>query len=507
MSDVGLAMRSRPSLRGYWSLAWALLCVSASGCAVFFPPTLAPAPEPLPLAADREAGAPLTARWIGHSTVVLRLGGVEVVTDPFLRGQLVGMRRQRPAGLREGELPRPDVVVVSHLHYDHCDLASLRALARPEAALVLPKGGARRLPPLGFGRVVELDSWESARVGDLLVVAFPVDHFGGRTGADAWLDRTFRGYVLEAGGQRVVFAGDTGYLTDWATQVGERFPNADLALVPIGPYRGDGVDSPVHVGPSSALQILQDVRAKRMVPIHFESFFGFSTGDDPGAPRRRLRAHAAERGLSDVVWDLEVGESLAIYADSVRRLSSDPARAIDRRTQPASLQVPMPAAAEDKTAGEVAQSLFGAAGPAGLILSRAVPSLMLRLDAEGEASVGVAWELEPLTLTLRTLAGPQLHVFGAPLATRAAGSIGLHLAGGVGASPVVGRNLWGAAELRAVGGGEDISATVGAGWYAFGAGPFVVVGVGTFDGLFGLSARIPATERAAWLLGLEIVWH
>ena len=134
-----------------------LLAASSGGCAVFLPPTLAPAPESLPLAADIEAGAPLTARWIGHSTVVLRLGGVEVVTDPFLRGHLVGMRRQRPAGLREGELPRPEVVLVSHLHYDHCDLASLRALARPEATLVLPKGGARRLPPLGFGRVVELE--------------------------------------------------------------------------------------------------------------------------------------------------------------------------------------------------------------------------------------------------------------------------------------------------------------------------------------------------------------
>ncbi|HCF59129.1 MAG TPA: hypothetical protein DFS52_14195 [Myxococcales bacterium] len=461
--DVGNAMRSRASLRGYWSLLCVLLAASSGGCAVFLPPTLAPAPESLPLAADIEAGAPLTARWIGHSTVVLRLGGVEVVTDPFLRGHLVGMRRQRPAGLREGELPRPEVVLVSHLHYDHCDLASLRALARPEATLVLPKGGARRLPPLGFGRVVELEPWESARVGGLNVVAFPVDHFGGRTGADAWLDRTFRGYVLEAEGQRVVFTGDTGLLTDWAAQVGERFPNADLALIPIGPYRGDGVDSPVHVGPSSALQILQDLRAKRMIPIHFESFFGFSTGEEPGAPRRRLRARAAQRGLAEVVWDLEVGESLAVWADRVRRLSSEAARAVERGAQQASLQVSTPAGAEDQRAGEGARSLFGAAGPAGLLLSRALPSLMLRLEDGGELSAGVAWELEPLTLTLRTLAGPQLHLLGAPLATRAAGSIGLHFAGGVGASPVVGRSLWGAAELRAVGGGEDLSATVGAG--------------------------------------------
>jgi L-ascorbate metabolism protein UlaG (beta-lactamase superfamily) len=199
--------------------------------------------------------------YVGHSTVLVELDGIRLLTDPLLRRRVVHLRRRSPIDLES--LRRPDAVLISHAHRDHLDLPSLRRLDRRVAAIV-PRGLGRLVERLGFDRVVEVAPGESFSLGSVEVRATHAEHderrpFGRVRGPAL-------GYAI-SGSSRIYFAGDTALFPGMDSLV----PDLDLALVPIwgwGPTLGRGE----HLDPAGAAQALRMLRPRMAVPIHWGTY-------------------------------------------------------------------------------------------------------------------------------------------------------------------------------------------------------------------------------------------
>lgn len=240
--------------------------------------------------------------WIGHDSFLLQWNGLNVLTDPHFSERaspfsFIGPRRLAPPGLAFDDLPDIDWVLISHNHYDHLDDRTVQRLARryPEAYFVVPRGLRRWLSRRGVRSIIELDWWQRAARDALTVSAVPAQHFSGRGLFDR--NRTlWCGYVIEVAGQRVYFAGDSGYSRDFA-DIGARFAPVDLALIPIGAYDPRWFMRPMHVDPEEAVRIHEDVGARRSVAMHWGCFR--LTSEPVDEPPERLRRALQARGLTE----------------------------------------------------------------------------------------------------------------------------------------------------------------------------------------------------------------
>lgn len=259
------------------------------------------APPPPPLPKPPDAGE-LQATFVNHATVLFRTPSANLLTDPNYADRVgpwdrFGPKRVRPPGVPFDALPRIDVVLVSHNHYDHLHLATLRRLEERDRPLVLaPLGNRPLLEEAGMGRIEELDWWESREVADgVRVTLVPARHWSGR----GLFDRNralWGGFVVEAEGRTVYFAGDTGY-GDLFLRIRERFPPIDLALLPIGSYAPRWFMGENHLNPEEAVRAHGDLGARRTVGIHFGTF---RLSDEPiDEPPARLEAARVAAGLSN----------------------------------------------------------------------------------------------------------------------------------------------------------------------------------------------------------------
>lgn len=225
----------------------------------------------------RARPAQLTVTWVGHSSLLVQLGGLNILTDPMWSERasplrFAGPRRWVQPGIDLDGLPPLDVVLQSHNHYDHLDDATVRRLARahPDAAWILPLGLGSFVRKRGARVVVELDWWQEYHASSLCIAATPAQHFSARGFGDRG-DTLWCGFALQAGARRVYFAGDTGYHPDFA-RIGERYGPFDVALLPIGAYEPRWFMRYLHMNPEEAVEAFQKLNARVMVPIHWGTF-------------------------------------------------------------------------------------------------------------------------------------------------------------------------------------------------------------------------------------------
>lgn len=254
--------------------------------------------------------ARLAVVWIGHATALVQLDDKVVLTDPVFTstvGQL--SKRLVEPGMDPKDLPPIDAVVVSHMHYDHLSLGSLEMIDKKVRAAFLPWGGAAYLTD-GFSfPAYELRTWQTWEKDGLRVTAVPVSHVGWRYGVDAaWMNASFTGYVIEYRGLKVYFSGDTAYDQRLFVETAQRFPEIDLALLPIGPIAPPEFMRRGHLDPREAIQAFVDLEASRMVPIHYDTFM-LST-DEPGTTLRELELaqKTVDLGSARKIVPLAIGE-------------------------------------------------------------------------------------------------------------------------------------------------------------------------------------------------------
>jgi L-ascorbate metabolism protein UlaG (beta-lactamase superfamily) len=254
-----------------------------------------------------------TVTWVGHSTLLVQLDGVNFLTDPTWSWRVgpgsgrVGVRRFTPPGLAFGDLPPIDFVLISHDHYDHLDEATVRRLAQAfNPRFVVPLGIKAWLADRGITNVSELDWGEAITVKGVEIVCAPAQHGSGRTLLDHGR-RLWASWVV-IGSKRFYFGGDTGYSPHLA-MIGEAFGPFDLVALPIGSYTPRELARPVHMSPEEALQASLDLRSARFIGIHWGTFKLAREAYDE--PPRRIAAEVARLELDPrSIWIPKPGETL-----------------------------------------------------------------------------------------------------------------------------------------------------------------------------------------------------
>lgn len=276
------------------------------------------------------------ATWIGHASVLVQAGGLNVLTDPMFSQraspvQFIGPQRLQPPGLAIEQLPHIDLVLISHNHYDHLDVDSVRALAAQAGGaplFVVPLGVKAWFADLGIERVIELDWWQTYTppAGTLPaaveLMLTPAQHWSGR-GLNDRMQTLWGGFAVFTPGFHWYYSGDTGYSPDFVDirqRVASRQSDGggfDLALIPIGAYAPRWFMGLQHVDPDEALRIHRDVGAKRSIAVHWGTF---SLADEPvDQPPRDLAAARKTQGLADDDFvALAVGQTLKLKPRSAR---------------------------------------------------------------------------------------------------------------------------------------------------------------------------------------------
>jgi N-acyl-phosphatidylethanolamine-hydrolysing phospholipase D len=252
--------------------------------------------------------------WIGHSTLLLQLGGLNILTDPQWseRASPVswgGPRRLNPPGLAFADLPRIDVVLVSHDHYDHLDLSTVKRLAETHDPLFLvPFGIKAWFTENNMNRVEELDWWDTREYRGVTFVCVPAQHFSQRTLWDG-NRRLWASWAVLESERRFYFSGDTGYFSGFE-EIGKRLGPFDLAAIAIGAYVPAEIMKAVHTSPEDAVQASLDLKARTLLGIHWGTF---DLAEEPlEEPPQRMRAEAARRGIDPAhAWIFKIGETRA----------------------------------------------------------------------------------------------------------------------------------------------------------------------------------------------------
>lgn len=233
--------------------------------------------------------------WIGHATVLLRIDGKTILTDPIFGDYAspvpgVGPRRLVPPGIALDDLPRIDAIVVSHDHYDHFEVDSIRRLARRDRPLCLLPLRVGGRDEFGCARTERLDWGGHRRMGTVTLRFLPAQHDSGRGILDR--NRTLWGsWLIESRSRRVYFAGDTGPGPHFG-RIGMRRGAIDLAILPVAAYEPRSVNRYVHLDPRGAVAAFRQLGARRMLAVHWGTF-ALGT-DDAFAARRDVTRAAAE---------------------------------------------------------------------------------------------------------------------------------------------------------------------------------------------------------------------
>ncbi len=249
--------------------------------------------------------------WLGHAAFLIRIGGLNVLTDPYLSTYAgpagLGPRRFVKCGVPMSALPRIDLLVVSHNHYDHLDE---RALARlPDKAhmtVVVPLRLASFFHDRGFPNVVELDWHQSHRIKGVTVTALPVIHWSRRTGFDT--NRTlWAGFALRSKDHNLFFGGDSGYAPIFEA-LGEQYGPFDTALLGIGAYEPRSMMKASHATPEEAVRMGLDLKARRLVGMHWGTVL--LTVEPPFEPPERFLKAGAQQGIApEDLWIMSIGET------------------------------------------------------------------------------------------------------------------------------------------------------------------------------------------------------
>lgn len=249
--------------------------------------------------------------WLGHASFLIRIGGLTVLTDPYLTTFAgpagLGPRRYVKSGVPISALPQIDLLVVSHNHYDHLDERALARLpGKHKMTVIVPLRLARFFRERGFPNVIELDWHEKHEIRGVSITALPVVHWSRRSGFDT--NRTlWAGFALKSENHHLFFGGDSGYGPIFR-DIGEAYGPFDTALLGIGAYEPREMMKASHATPEEAVQMGRDLKARRIVGMHWGTVL--LTVEPPFEPPERfMKAADAEGYEPENAWIMRIGET------------------------------------------------------------------------------------------------------------------------------------------------------------------------------------------------------
>lgn len=252
--------------------------------------------------------------WLGHATFIVRIAGKTILTDPFIGATAgpmgIGPKRYVRAPLSVAEVPRVDVIVVSHDHYDHLDAHAIRNYRHKDTTqVIVPLGLGSFFSKRGYPNVLEQDWWDTWQEDGLTVTTLPAVHFSGR----GLFDRNkslWASFAFKSENERIWFSGDTA-VGDVFREIGDRHGPFDLALVAIGAYEPRSIMRSIHASPEEAIDIARSVGADKAIGMHWGTIR--LTPEDAFEPPVRFRQAAIDRGYGrDNAIILKIGETYSL---------------------------------------------------------------------------------------------------------------------------------------------------------------------------------------------------
>ena len=256
-----------------------------------------------------------TITWLGQSTLLIKINGATILTDPFF-SQLasplpIGPERFVKPGIAAESLPKIDILLVSHNHYDHLDESFIEMLPNKQSVqVVVPLELGAFFEQRGYANIHQLDWYESIKLGDLRFTALPTVHYSGRSMGDKnkslWCS-----WAISSPVGKYFFIGDSAYSPTLFKEIGDKFSSFDLAMVTIGTYgnRKYGVNN--HTTPEEAVMIGQEINAGSLMGIHWGTID--LSDEPPFEPPVRFREAAAQVGYNaEAVWLLKIGETRSL---------------------------------------------------------------------------------------------------------------------------------------------------------------------------------------------------
>jgi len=222
--------------------------------------------------------------WVGHSTFLIQLNGINILTDPVWAKRMGLEKRLTEPGISLADLPEIDVVVISHGHYDHLDFPTLKKLKGNPQYLV-PAGLTSLFNKKGYSDVTELNWWENLEYGGITFHFVPAQHWTRRSLTDMNTSH-WGGWIVQSPQETLYFVGDTGYFSGFK-QIGERFTSIDTLFMPIGAFEPEWFMAPAHISPEDSVKAFIELKAKSFVPMHYGTY---RLADDTG-PEALERLH------------------------------------------------------------------------------------------------------------------------------------------------------------------------------------------------------------------------
>jgi len=240
--------------------------------------------------------------WIGHSTFLIKKDGLTILTDPVFSERAspfkrLGPKRLIPPSLSIKDLPPIDVITVSHNHYDHLDIRSLKKISKnnPEAFFLIPKGDIDIFKKRNINNVFEFEWWQNIDLKDHIFTFTPVKHWSARGLFDR-NESLWGGWFINSKDYAIYHAGDTGYSKDFK-ETRKRLGAPKYALIPIGAYDPEWFMSASHVNPEDSVRIMKDLQAQYGIGMHWGTFT--LTAEDTLEPRIRLNNAVIADGVQN----------------------------------------------------------------------------------------------------------------------------------------------------------------------------------------------------------------
>ncbi len=252
--------------------------------------------------------------WVGHATFLIQVAGMNILTDPIWSKraspmQFAGPTRYARPGVAFEDLPKIDLILISHTHYDHLDRPTIHNLGNAPH-YIIPDHTKEWFEQEGITNSTELRWGQSTKVGALTVHAVPARHWSKRklfgTENAGW-----GGYLLDTPAGQIYFVGDTGYDSGYFKEIGKRFPSISLALIPIGAYYPGAVFGNFHINPGEAVVVHKEVGAKKSVGMHWGVFK--LTGEPLNEPPLLLAREIAAAGIPPEEFSvMKIGETRSV---------------------------------------------------------------------------------------------------------------------------------------------------------------------------------------------------
>lgn len=256
--------------------------------------------------------------FIGHSTVLLQTKGLNIITDPVFSSRIgpdilpfTKFRRYRKPGVNIKDLPPIDLVLLSHNHYDHMDLKSLRYISvRDKPKILTSLGNSRYLKSHRISGAIDMDWWDTHEINsEIKVCAVPAQHFSARAITDR-NNTLWCGFVIETPMGNIYFAGDSGYAKLFS-HIAEKYKNFIVGLVPIGSYKPEWFMSPMHMNPYEAVKVHNELNIKTSIAIHFGTFKLADDGQDEA--KNIIKKIVSESALKKIDFRvLETGQTIVV---------------------------------------------------------------------------------------------------------------------------------------------------------------------------------------------------